>query len=172
MESDPRLANSHKFYDMTRGEQMKNLMYKANVAYEIGKQRWFIDHDPKDVHWGYAHLGLNPVTLNYTMFLNTITAMMTEEQQAKWLPLCKEMKIMGTYAQTEIGHGSDVQNLETTATFDKSTDEFVIHSPKPTSTKWWPGDLGLFSTHAAVYAQLIIDGKRYGVMPFMVRLRE
>lgn len=79
---------------------------------------------------------------------------------------------MGTYAQTELGHGSDVQNLETTATYDRNTDEFVVHCPSPTATKWWPGDMGLFSTHGAVYAQLIIDGKRYGVMPFMVQFRD
>lgn len=62
--------------------------------------------------------------------------------------------------------------METTATYDKTTDEFVVHTPTPTATKWWPGDLGLFSTHAAVYAQLVIDGKRYGVMPFLVQIRE
>lgn len=79
MESDPRLHNSHKFYDMTRQEMMTEGLRKANVAYQLGKQKWWLDHDPKEVHWSYAHLGLNPVTLNYTMFLNTITAMMTPE---------------------------------------------------------------------------------------------
>jgi acyl-CoA oxidase len=62
--------------------------------------------------------------------------------------------------------------LETTATFDVNTDSFIIHSPTETATKWWPGDLGLFCTHAAIFANLIINGKRYGVMPFMVQIRE
>ena len=35
---------------------------------------------------------------------------------------------MGSYAQTELGHGSDVANLETTATYDMKTDEFVIQN--------------------------------------------
>jgi hypothetical protein len=34
-----------------------------------------------------------------------------------------------SYAQTELGHGSNLAGLETTATLDKSTDEWVIHSP-------------------------------------------
>lgn len=65
---------------------------------------------------------------------------------------------MGAYGQTELGHGSDVQGIETTATFDKSSDEWVVHSPTLTSTKWWPGDIGQFSSHSIIFAKMIIDG--------------
>ena len=82
------------------------------------------------------------------------------------------MRIAGTYAQTEIGHGSDVSSLETTATFDHATDEFIIHTPTIKATKWWPGDLGNFSSHAVVFANLVIDNNRFGVMPFIVQLRD
>jgi acyl-CoA oxidase len=75
---------------------------------------------------------------------------------------------MGCYAQTELGHGSNVAQLETTATFDQSTDEFVINSPTLTSAKYWPGDLGRFCTHAVVFARLLVKGKDYGVNAFMV----
>lgn len=69
------------------------------------------------------------------MFVPAIKGQGTEEQQAKWLPLAYRMQIIGCYAQTELGHGSNVQGLETTATFDPETDEFVIHSPTLTSSK-------------------------------------
>ena len=82
------------------------------------------------------------------------------------------MRISGAYAQTELGHGSDVQGLETTATFDKATDEFLINTPTITSTKYWPGDLGNFATHSVVFANLIIGKKRYGVLPFIVQIRD
>lgn len=59
----------------------------------------------------------------------------TEEQKQKWLPLANKMKIIGCYAQTELGHGSNVQGLETTATFDPQTDQFILHSPTQTSSK-------------------------------------
>lgn len=74
----------------------------------------------------------------------------TEEQQQKWLSLANKMQIIGCYAQTELGHGSNVQGLETTATFDPETDEFVIHSPTQTSSKvskprsFWLSMLSLF----------------------------
>jgi hypothetical protein len=56
----------------------------------------------------------------------------------------------------------------TTATLDTKTDEFIIHTPDIMATKWWPGDIGCFCTHAVVFAQLIIDDNNYGVMPFIV----
>ncbi|KAF3668201.1 hypothetical protein T459_00658 [Capsicum annuum] len=110
-----------------------------------------------DLHWG--------------MFIPAIKGQGTDEQQKKWLPLAQKMQLIGCYAQTELGHGSNVQGLETTATFDPQTDEFVIHSPTLTSSKWWPGGLGKVSTHAVVYARLITDGKDYGINGFIVQLR-
>jgi len=69
--------------------------------------------------------------------------------------------ILGCYAQTELGHGSNVASLETTAIFDSNTDEFVIHTPTITATKFWPGDMGRMCNFALVFARLIIesDGK-------------
>jgi len=96
----------------------------------------------------------------------------SDEQRAKWETMIRDIKMTGAYAQTEIGHGSNVSGLETTATFDKERDEFVIHTPTPSATKWWPGDLGLFSTHSIVHARLMIDGNFYGVFPFMVQIRD
>ena len=106
--------------------------------------------------------------MNFTMFLLALQNMSNEEQYNKWVPLCLQLRISGTYAQTELGHGSDVSSLETTATFDRATDEFIIHTPSIKATKFWPGDLGNFSSHAIVYANMIIDGQRHGVLPFLV----
>mmetsp|Transcript_5432 Transcript_5432/g.9155 ORF Transcript_5432/g.9155 Transcript_5432/m.9155 type:complete len:169 (+) Transcript_5432:465-971(+) len=90
--------------------------------------------------------------------------------------MANNLEIIGCYAQTEIGHGSNVASLETTATFDEKTDEFVIDTPTPTATKWWPGELGLTANHALVFARLIVeqDGEKndYGVAPFVVPIRD
>lgn len=128
-------------------------------------------------YWIWAHFGQSVFSLHCSMFTNSIETFCDDEQLKKWLPLTKNMDIMGCYAQTEIGHGSDVSGLETTAIYDKRTDEFVINTPSITATKWWPGDMGRFANHALIFAQLIVlddEGQQnnYGVNPFIVQIRD
>eukprot|EP00475_Leptophrys_vorax_P018391 TRINITY_DN2514_c0_g1_i2.p1 TRINITY_DN2514_c0_g1~~TRINITY_DN2514_c0_g1_i2.p1 ORF type:complete len:569 (+),score=167.08 TRINITY_DN2514_c0_g1_i2:69-1775(+) len=106
------------------------------------------------------------------MFIPALEGQADDKQKDKWLPMCRSYKVIGTYAQTELGHGSNVRGLETTATFDKSKDEFIVHTPCLTAIKWWPGNMAKTANHALVMAQLIIDGKKYGVHGFIVQLRD
>ena len=80
--------------------------------------------------------------------------------------------MIGCFAMTELAHGSNVAGLETTATFDEETDEFIIHTPHLGATKWWIGGAASTATHAAVFAQMIIKGKRHGVKTFVTQLRD
>ena len=71
-----------------------------------------------------------------------------------------ELDLLGCFAMTETGHGSDVQSLETTATYDPSTEEFVIDSPTPSSRKDYIGGAAETARVAAVFAQLITPAAR------------
>lgn len=102
----------------------------------------------------------------------TLEGQGTPEQQEKWLTLANDYKIIGCYAQTELGHGSNVRGLETTATWNSDDKTFTIHSPHLTASKWWIGSLGRTANHAIVMAQLIINGKSYGPTPFCVQIRD
>jgi len=53
---------------------------------------------------------------------------------------------------TELGHGSNVRGIETIATFDKSTQEFILNSPTRTSMKFWIGNLAWFANMAVMWA--------------------
>jgi hypothetical protein len=67
------------------------------------------------------------------------------------MPKILNYDIIGCYAQTELGHGSNVRGLETTATWDPIKKEFDIHSPHLTASKWWNGSMGRTATHAVRY---------------------
>ncbi len=82
------------------------------------------------------------------------------------------LDLVGCFAMSETGHGSDVQHLETTATFDPATEEFVIDSPTPGSRKDYIGNAAQHATMAAVFAQLITRGETYGVHCFLVPIRD
>lgn len=106
------------------------------------------------------------------MFTPTIANMSNDEQRDEWLPKCLSMSIIGTYAQTEMGHGTYLKRLETTSTYDPKTKEFTLNSPTLSSYKWWPGNLGHTANHAIVMAQLYSNGENYGIQPFIVQLRD
>lgn len=109
--------------------------------------------------------------IHFSMFLAQIQTQTTDEQRKAWLPKALRAEYFGAYAQTELGHGSNIRALETIATYDKATQEFIIDSPTLSSMKWWPS--GMYScTHGAVMARLIIDGHDYGFHGFMVQFRD
>ena len=110
--------------------------------------------------------------LHVGMFIPTIQGQGDPEQQKAWLPLCYNLSVIGTYAQTELGHGTYLRGLETTATYDPAVQEFVIHSPTLTSTKWWPGGLGKTANHVICMARLVTQGKDHGPHAFVVPIRD
>ncbi len=113
-----------------------------------------------------------PYGLHASMFLVTLREQGTPEQQKLFLEKAEAYKIIGCYAQTELGHGSNVRGLETTAVWNADDKTFTINSPSLTSSKWWIGSLGKTANHAVVMAQLYIDGKNHGPHPFVVQIRD
>lgn len=124
---------------------------------------------------------VSPYTLHTTMFRQTLREQASDEQKKYWLLKQQRWEIIGAYAQTEMGHGSNVRGIETTATWDPESKEFVLHSPTLTASKWWNGSLGRTANHSIVVAQLRTpkaqtqDGKteydNMGPHPFIVQVR-
>lgn len=112
-----------------------------------------------------VHLGL---------FFGALQGQATSEQFSYWVQkgAVSLNGVIGCFAMTEIGHGSNVSGLETTATYDEASQEFIIHTPTLTATKWWIGGAAHSATHSAVYANLIVRGKSHGVKTFIVQLRD
>ncbi|BDB41735.1 MULTISPECIES: acyl-CoA dehydrogenase family protein [Mycobacterium] len=98
------------------------------------------------------------------------------ERHGRYIQDIITLDLLGCFAMTETGHGSDVQSLETTATYDVETQEFVVHSETPTARKDYIGGAAETATIAAVFAQLIThqDGEpvNHGVHCLLVPIRD
>ncbi|HNM92817.1 MAG TPA: acyl-CoA dehydrogenase [Mycobacterium sp.] len=110
--------------------------------------------------------------VQWGLFGGAIENLGTERHHKAYVRRIIDLDLLGCFAMTETGHGSDVQSLETTATYDPATQEFVIHSPTPTSRKDYIGGAAETARVAAVFAQLITGGECHGVHCLVVPIRD
>jgi len=112
------------------------------------------------------------IGVQFGLFAASIQRLGVEYHHRKYLPDAAVAKVLGGFAMTEIGHGSNVQGLETTAVHDRETDEFVIDSPTYSAGKTFIGNAGDHGQLMTVFAQLEVEGERHGVHAFMVPIRD
>ena len=110
--------------------------------------------------------------VQWGLFTAAIVQLGDQEQQARWVPDAMSLEVPGAFAMTEIGHGSDVQALATTATYDPQTEEWVIHTPFRAAWKEFLGNAALHAKAATVFARLITRGVDHGVHCFYVPVRD
>lgn len=145
-------------------------------GFRTGKILFEEDRDHGSTHFDFSThtwtlANSNPLGMTKALFIPTVKLHGTDEQIAKWVPLAESGKIIGTFAQTELGHGTYVRGVQTTAAFDPETDEFVINTPCEEATKVWPGAVGYATTHVLVVAQMMIVEKDFGIHTFVVQIR-
>uniref|UniRef100_A0A0K0FYW7 Acyl-coenzyme A oxidase n=1 Tax=Strongyloides venezuelensis TaxID=75913 RepID=A0A0K0FYW7_STRVS len=174
VESKKELNNAKPLSFMTRSELMENEQRKKMYMMEYASE--IVDISSlEDMHYyndAVHNQDGHPFSLHGGMFIPCLEAQADDEQREIWLKKANNYEINGTYAQTEMGHGTNLRKLETTATFDVEKDEFIIHTPTITATKWWPGNLGKNANVCIVAAQTWIKGKCYGTNNFIVQLRD
>ncbi len=110
--------------------------------------------------------------VQFGLFGGSIYFLGNIEHQKEYLPRVANLDLVGCYAMTEMGRGSNVRDLETLAKFDPKTDEFIIHTPTESARKEWIGGAGRYATMATVFAQLEVDGQHHGVHAFLVPIRD
>ncbi len=96
----------------------------------------------------------------------------TKIHHERYLNAIASVDLPGCFAMTEHGHGSNVQALRTTATYDPASEEFVIDTPDDEARKDYIGGAAASARMGAVFAQLIVDGSEHGVHCFVVPLRD
>ncbi len=112
------------------------------------------------------------VGVHFGLFGGAIVSLGTDEQVQEFAPRVISLELPGAFAMTEVGHGSDVQSLETTITYEPDTDELVVHSPTPTSTKTYIGNAAEDARMAVVFGQLRVAGADHGIHAVLVPVRD
>uniref|UniRef100_A0A2K6LT99 Acyl-coenzyme A oxidase n=1 Tax=Rhinopithecus bieti TaxID=61621 RepID=A0A2K6LT99_RHIBE len=136
---------------LTRSQRYEVAVRKSAIM--VKKMREFGIADPDEIMWfkNFVHRGRpEPLDLHLGMFLPTLLHQATAEQQERFFMPAWNLEIIGTYAQTEMGHGM----------------EYSVY------LLGWAGPFGKTSNHAIVLAQLITKGKCYGLHAFIVPIRE
>jgi acyl-CoA oxidase len=122
---------------------------------------------------GYGDLSLLvKAGVQWGLFGGAVQVLGTSRHHDAYLKQIMDGALLGCFAMTETGHGSDVQNLRTTATYDPATREFEIHTPEPGARKDYIGNAARDGRMAVVFAQLVTQGRSHGVHALLVPIRD
>lgn len=110
--------------------------------------------------------------VQWGLFGGAVQVLGTERHHEQYLRKIIDGELLGCFAMTESGHGSDVQHLHTTATYDAAAGEFVVHTPYPQARKEYIGNAARDGRMAVVFAQLVTGDEKPGVHAFLVPLRD
>ncbi|KAF2671005.1 acyl-CoA oxidase [Microthyrium microscopicum] len=175
LQNDPLFSKRNQL-NMSRPDRFHVGLARNKKLRRLAKQYAWDLEDYKMAE--YLTDEMSPYHLQHGMFATSVFQQSSDEQRAEWLPAVRDFKVLGCYAQTELGHGSNVRGVEATATYDLKAQQWVLHSPTLTASKWWNGALGRVATHAVVIAQLQIPKKEgtgydsHGPHQFLCRIRD
>ncbi len=126
----------------------------------------------------FEMLGMGDLSLTiksgvqHGLFGGAITNLGTRWHQETFLPDVIACRLLGCFAMTELGHGSDVQSIETTITWLPESHEFDVHTPVPRARKAYIGNAARDGRMAVVFGQLWVGVTCQGVHAILVPIRD
>ena len=110
--------------------------------------------------------------VQFGLFGGSILQLGTRRHHERYLQQVGSLDLPGCFAMTETGHGSNVYDLETVATYDATREEFVIRTPHDGARKDYIGNAALHGRMATVFAQLHVGDDAHGVHAFVMPIRD
>lgn len=110
--------------------------------------------------------------VQFGLFGGSVYFLGTERHHEEYLPKIGNLDLLGGFAMTEEGHGSNVRDIETIAEYDAGADEFVVTTPCDSGRKIYIGNAAEHGEMMTVFAQLYVEGESYGVHAFLVPVRD
>jgi acyl-CoA oxidase len=151
-----RIVNMKKYFDLTPDEEWRN----PNKGFILSCG--IISFDT-----GLATL----LGVHGSLYIDTLRSLGSAKHD-KLVHRAYSLKDLGCFAMTELGHGSNVAAIDTTATYDNASRTFVLNSPRPLAAKFWIGAAGKSANMTVVFAQLYMGNKCKGVHAFAVPIRD
>merc|ERR1711962_1243167 len=112
------------------------------------------------------------MTVQFNLFGGTVLKLGTERHHKELLEGIDNLNDIGCFGLTELGYGNNAVEMETTATYDENTKEFIVNTPHPLAQKYWITNGAVHAKHVVVMAQLIVKGKNEGIHAILVRMRD
>ena len=109
--------------------------------------------------------------VQFGLFGGAVHHLGTRKHHEAYLAKLASLELVGCFAMSETGHGSNVQRVETTATWDDEAAEFVVDSPTESARKDYIGSAARDGQMAVVFCQLIVGGESRGVHAVLVPIR-
>ncbi|KAL3161452.1 hypothetical protein ABBQ32_010335 [Trebouxia sp. C0010 RCD-2024] len=168
----------YRRYDMDLRDERELALQRLRVLCHSGLFS-ILDfrHNPLNIFAAHEIAGFcdpsvaTKMTVQFNLFGGTILKLGTKVHHDQLLAGIDSLAAIGCFALTELGYGNNAVEMETTATFDKQADEFIIHTPTTVAQKYWITNSAVHAKWSAVFAQLLIDGTNHGIHGFLVRIR-
>ena len=100
--------------------------------------------------------------VQFGLFGGAVHHLGTRPHHERYLDDIATFKLPGAFAMSESGHGSNVQNVQTRATYDPEAQEFVVKTPTEEDRKDYIGNAARDGQLAAVFCQLVVGGEERG----------
>ena len=110
--------------------------------------------------------------VHFGLFGGSVASLGTKVHHDKYLRDTISMELPGCFAMTEMYHGSNVKELQTTAIYQPKEKTFIINTPTENDRKTYIGNAAKHAQMATVFAQLIVDGEKHGIHAFLVPIRD
>ena len=177
MEEDPDYTPKNN-HEMTLEEHR----YYTNKNF--GKLVKYLDYKPEDFKknkaYGFYTNAIAGVinasistkfAVHFGLYTETLLRL-GSDKHVKWADASFMAKNLGCFGLTELGHGSNVQGIITTATYKHEERAFILNTPHDLGMKYWIGNAAKTANYGVIFAKMIVGDKDRGVHVFHVELRD
>ena len=112
------------------------------------------------------------MTVQFNLFGGTLLNLGNNKLHSKYLEEIDSLQSIGCFGLTELGYGNNAAEMQTTATYNHETNEFIINTPNTLARKYWITNGALHAHFCIVFARLLINNNDEGIHAFLVSIRD